>query len=236
MRNNWMSFLAMIFAIIALVITFLRIDVTISHDAFIGIMASFVGAAATIIVGAQLYNSIEAKRLMNDIRDRQNRLDTNLEEAYKSIGTIDAKIENVNMRIAEFDKKMEAADSKFNDLYSFAAFIQGFIVKEEKPMEAYKNFIDALYWGLGSERKSAVSPSFSCMDEIVEELEKMLINKTIIDKWDFQIDKISVSLNALQKHPKYEEFKRRFEVLEKRRVEIVEKINDYQSKNNKGKK
>lgn len=61
-----MSFLALISAVIALIITFLRIDVTMSHDAFVGIMASFVGAA-TIIVGAQIYNSIEAKRLMNDV-------------------------------------------------------------------------------------------------------------------------------------------------------------------------
>lgn len=69
MKYSWMSLLALVFSILALIITFLRVDVTISNDTFIGIIASFVGAAATIIVGAQLYNSIEARRLMNDIRD-----------------------------------------------------------------------------------------------------------------------------------------------------------------------
>lgn len=235
---NWWMIGSYAISILAIIFVLVEVNKVVSTttETFIGIVTSLIGAAATIIVGAQIYNSIEAKRLMNDIRDRQNRLDTNLEEAYKSIGTIDTKIGIVNSRIAEFDKKMEAADSKFNDLYSFAAFIQGFIMKEERPMEAYINFIDALCWGLGAEHRSAVPSSFNFMDEIVEELERMFVKKAVIDKWDFQIDKMSVSLNALQKHPKYQEFKQRFEVIEKRRVEIVEKINDYQSKNNKGKK
>lgn len=233
MKYSWMSLLALVFSILALIITFLRVDVTISNDTFIGIIASFVGAAATIIVGAQLYNSIEARRLMNDIRDRQNSLDTNIREAYKAIGCIDSKIKNVNSLIEEFDVKINLADSKFNDLYSFAAFIQGFIVLKERPMEAYKNFIDALYWGLGSEQKSAIKPSLNCMNNIVEELIQMSMKGSVIHDWNIQINQIPISLNLLKKHSKYKEISKSVELIEKQRIEIVNKIcNDNPS--NKG--
>ena len=224
MKNNWVSLLALVLSIIALIITFLRIDITISNDTFIGIIASFIGVCATFIVGTQIYNSIEARRLMNDIRDRQNKLDTDIKEAYKTIGNIDAKIENFNLLKAEFDDKIKSAESKFNDLYSFAAFIQGFTIFEEKPMEAYKNFIDALYWGLGSIRHSAIEPSLNCMENIVEELEQKFIKNSIVDDWDIQIDKIPISLNNLKKHPRYTEISKRVEYIENRRTELVKKI------------
>lgn len=223
-KNNWVSLLALVISVVAVILVSFHVEVTITHETFIGIMASFMGAAATIIVGAQIYNTIEARRLMNDIRDQQNRLDTNVKEAYKAIGSIDTKIENVNSRIAEFDTKMDIADSKFNDIYSLAAFYQGVIVVKERPMEAYRNFIDALYWGLGSEQKSAIEPCFNYMNNMVEELEEMLITRIVIQGWDIQLDKIPVSLNLLKKHPKYGDLKQRFEIVENRCDEIVDKI------------
>ncbi len=184
MKNNWVALLSLAISVIALIITFLRIDVTISNDTFIGIIASFIGICATIIVGAQIYNSVEAKRLMDDIRNRQNKLDINIEDVYKAIGDIDAKTKDINLLKAKFDKQINSADSKFNDLYSFAAFIQGFIVKEQRPMEAYKNFIDAIYWGLGSDRHTAIIPSLNCMNNIMEELDQKHIKQSIVNGWN----------------------------------------------------
>lgn len=226
-KNNWVSLLALVISVVAVILVSFHVEVTITHETFVGIMASLMGAAATIIVGAQIYNTIEARRLMNDITGRQNRLDDNIEKAYRTIGAIDTKIKNVNLQIAEFDTKMKAADSGFNDLYSFAAFIQGFVVRKERPMEAYKNFIEALRWGLESERKSAVVSSFNYMDEIVEELEQMTIAGSVIRDWNSQIDEIPISLNSLKSHPKYEELKQRVEALEKRRVEVLGKMSDF---------
>ena len=91
-------------------------------------------------------------------------------------------------------------------------------------MEAYKNFIDALYWGLGSIRHSAIEPSLNCMENIVEELEQKFIKNSIVDDWDIQIDKIPISLNNLKKHPRYTEISKRVEYIENRRTELVKKI------------
>lgn len=126
--------------------------------------------------------------------------------------------------IEEFDVKINSADSKLNDLYSFAAFIQGFIVLKEGSMEAYKNFIDALYWGLGSEQKYAIKPSLNYMDNIVEELRQMSMEGSVIHDWNIQINQIPISLNLLKKHSKYKEISKSVELIEKQRIEIVNKI------------
>lgn len=67
MKNNWVSLLALVLSIIALIITFLRIDITISNDTFIGIIASFIGVCATFIVGTQIYNLFETKKVKDDM-------------------------------------------------------------------------------------------------------------------------------------------------------------------------
>ncbi|EOS18568.1 MULTISPECIES: hypothetical protein [Parabacteroides] len=69
MKNNWVSLLALLISVIALIITFLRIDVTISNDTFIGIIASFIGASTTLVVGAQIYNSIETRKMKDDMQN-----------------------------------------------------------------------------------------------------------------------------------------------------------------------
>lgn len=69
MKNSWMSLVALVFSTIALIITYLRIDVTISNDTFIGIIASFIGASTTLVVGAQIYNSIETRKMKDDMQN-----------------------------------------------------------------------------------------------------------------------------------------------------------------------
>lgn len=234
MKNNWVSLLASVLSIIALIVTFLRIDITISNDAFIGIIASFIGACATIIVGAQIYNSVEAKRLIRDVENRQNRLDENIEKSYKIMGVVESNVKKLDSQMDDINMKIQLVNNRSNDLFSFSAFTQGCLLKEEKPMAAYKNFIDALWWGMGSEQKLVIIPSLNFMNEIVENLNMMNISKNITEKWNYQINEISVSLNQLKNHSKYEEISKRIELIEKQRIEIVAKIYNDNHNNNKG--
>lgn len=61
-KQNIVSWIALSLSIMACIVTWLRINVTITNDTFVGIMAGFMGACATIIVGAQIYNSIETSK------------------------------------------------------------------------------------------------------------------------------------------------------------------------------
>lgn len=61
-------------SIAAFVISWLRIDVYMTNDTFVGIMAGFMGACATILVGVQIYNSIETSRKIKDIDNLQTKI------------------------------------------------------------------------------------------------------------------------------------------------------------------
>ena len=66
-NSKALSWIAIILSVIAMIITWLRVEVTIENDTFVGLMAGFMGACATILVGAQIYNSIDTKNSINNI-------------------------------------------------------------------------------------------------------------------------------------------------------------------------
>lgn len=63
----------------AIVCTAFRIHIVMTHDTWIGIMSSLVGAAATLIVGTQLYNSIATRKQIKSIQSLQKELREKLE-------------------------------------------------------------------------------------------------------------------------------------------------------------
>jgi len=68
-KQNIISWIALALSIIACIITWVRVDVYFTNDTFVGIMAGFMGACATIVVGAQIYNSIEAKQSIKELQE-----------------------------------------------------------------------------------------------------------------------------------------------------------------------
>lgn len=81
MKNNWVSLLALGISVLALIFVSFHVEVTVTHETFIGIMASFMGAAATIIVGAQIYNSVESNKKLARIEVIQIELNQELNNA-----------------------------------------------------------------------------------------------------------------------------------------------------------
>lgn len=64
-RQNIISWIALVLSIIACIVTWVRIDVYFTNDTFVGIMAGFMGICATILLGAQIYNSIDTRNSIN---------------------------------------------------------------------------------------------------------------------------------------------------------------------------
>lgn len=71
-KQCMISWIALILSIIACIITWARIDVYITNDTFVGIMAGFMGICATILLGAQIYNSIDTRNSMNKMNELFN--------------------------------------------------------------------------------------------------------------------------------------------------------------------
>lgn len=70
-------------SIAAFVISWLRIDVYMTNDTFVGIMAGFMGACATIVVGAQIYNSIETSKKIKELEGLQTQVAKDIEYLKK---------------------------------------------------------------------------------------------------------------------------------------------------------
>lgn len=79
-----LSWIAIAFSITACIITFLDLDkAQITDDSFISIMSGFIGACATILVGAQIFNSIDTKNSINKINESFNNKINELNADYK---------------------------------------------------------------------------------------------------------------------------------------------------------
>lgn len=88
-NHNIVSWIALVLSIIACIITWVRVDVYFTNDTFVGIMAGFMGACATIVVGAQIYNSIETSRKIKELESLQTQINSDIkylkEEREKSL-------------------------------------------------------------------------------------------------------------------------------------------------------
>lgn len=80
-RSDWFSIIALALSLTACIITWLRVEIYTTNDTFVGLMSGFMGACATLIVGVQIYNSIEAKSKLKEIENTQHLLQQQLKEA-----------------------------------------------------------------------------------------------------------------------------------------------------------
>lgn len=85
MKKNWISWLALALSIAACIITWLRVEVYTTNDTFVGIMAGFMGACATIIVGVQIFNSIETKREISELKKSYEIKISNIEKVQEQL-------------------------------------------------------------------------------------------------------------------------------------------------------
>ncbi|MBU3834752.1 MAG: hypothetical protein H9949_03255 [Candidatus Phocaeicola merdigallinarum] len=72
--NTILSIWSISLSAIAIIVTMVRVDVYFTNDSFVGIMAGFMGACATILVGVQIYNSIETSRKIKNIDYLQTKI------------------------------------------------------------------------------------------------------------------------------------------------------------------
>lgn len=119
-NRNIVSWIALALSIIACIITWARVDVYFTNDTFVGIMAGFMGACATILVGVQIYNSIETSRKIKDIDNLQTKITKDIDFLK--------------------DKK-----ERLEHYTNYRTFISlGVATSKERPIFALKKYLNAL--------------------------------------------------------------------------------------------
>lgn len=76
-RQNIVSWIALALSIIACIVTWVRVDVTVANDSFISMIAGFMGVCATLLVGSQIYNSIETSRKIKELDEKLKKTECN---------------------------------------------------------------------------------------------------------------------------------------------------------------
>lgn len=108
--NTILSIWSISLSAIAIIVTMIRVDVYFTNDSFVGIMAGFMGACATIIVGAQIYNSIDTRNSMNKLNDsfeeKINNINTTYHERTSELKTLNEKLKT---DLSDLNKKLEEA-------------------------------------------------------------------------------------------------------------------------------
>ena len=93
MKNTILSILAIGISLLAIGFSILRITpFEITNDVYIGIIATFIGISVTLLIGYQIYNTIEIRReikevqlLSKDLKEKNDSLDIKLELQDSSI-------------------------------------------------------------------------------------------------------------------------------------------------------
>jgi len=199
MKNNWVSLLALGISVLALIFVSFHVEVTVTHETFIGIMASFMGAAATIIVGAQIYNSIEAKRQFTLLKKQQD-------EFYENFNKIKKEMPEIKSNIHVFWSLRENQQRQLQHLLCALYYqLQSDNVEKLKEIldDMDKCIMDAMY------RYTGYSGGVPCK-----------VNEDFMADINFEIEGNRV-IDYIKSNSKYFYIKERFEKLLSRRESLI---------------
>lgn len=149
------SWIALVLSIIACIITWARIDVYITNDTFVGIMAGFMGICATILVGVQIYNSIDTRNSINKLNESIEAKIKELESNYhKRRGESQVLNNKLQYEISNLNKDLEQAKEERilneNKIQSYILRVKGMTLERLQPFTAIIAFFQALEYSLKS--------------------------------------------------------------------------------------
>lgn len=226
--NKILSIWSISLSAIAFIAAFLRVDVYFTNDSFVGIMAGFMGACATILVGVQIYNSI-------DTRNSINKLNESFEEKIKEVESnyhkrmVDIQTLNNQLKydISEQDKKLEQAKEdrikNENIMQAFIARAHGVSLIDIQPFSAFIAFYKGLQKALENNDAEVTESILHDMEVIVNRMQKKEA-KNINKAHSNQLEIISPkTLKDFQLYPIIE---RRYKTLFNKLQEIKQLINE----------
>lgn len=197
MKKNWISWLALALSIAACIITWLRVEVYTTNDTFVGVMAGFMGACATIIVGFQIYNSIEYRNKLENISKMQSELAKELHEV-----------------------RQERIKSEHVLRYG-VNFTAALALSSKQPFTSFETYYKALIEALEANEPSYIEKSLHGLKCIVN----IVRNNTKYSKCDIKnIEKLTIQ--SLEKHRSYSFIASRYEEIHSEIMKEIERIMD----------
>lgn len=135
-KQNIISWIALALSIIACIITLIRVDVTVANDSFISMIAGFMGVCATLLVGSQIYNSIDISRRIKEI-------DNKLKETERAI------------QLLKEERDISEHYTKYN-----VHLVTGMSMSHHSPVYAFMQLFNALSEALYLKDAKAINKTF----------------------------------------------------------------------------
>lgn len=223
-----LSWIAIVLSIGAIIITFLDLDkAQITDDSFIGVMASFIGVIATILVGVQIFSSIETRNSINKLNDsvetRVKEVESNYHKRLREIQTLNNKLQ---YEITELNKKIEESKNERtqneNIMQAYIARAHGVSLIDIQPFSASIAFYKGLQKALENNDAEVTESILHDMEVTVYRMQKK-DTKDINKAHSNQLEIISPkTLEDFQLYPIIE---RRYKTLFNKLQEVKKLIN-----------
>lgn len=192
--NTILSIWAISLSAIAIIATMVRVDVYFTNDSFVGIMAGFMGACATILVGVQIYNSIDTRNSINKVNEsfekKIQELNSTHEAQMKELIVLTNKLDY------DFKKNQDNIKESNSRIKNQIKFAGGIAFFSTQPFSSYKLFYECLEFMLKKQDFDGIPTMLSNLEAIINRINLDGIKSTK------NIDDIeSLDFNKLKKYP-----------------------------------
>lgn len=203
-KKHCVSFIALFVSIITLCLFHLRISpFNVTNDSIAGFTVGLMGVCATIMVGWQIFSSIEYGKKLKLLEDKISDFNIERYELYDKIDELKKRVEIGLIR---------------NESGIF--FVQGLTFKETAKTTSYRSFLNAIYYSLEAGEFDRCNICMGHMKSIILEIEKCIKEKQECKKMlaNEGIDKL---VNEIISHIEYKSIKYNFEKIEDKRKSII---------------
>lgn len=225
-NSKALSWIAIIISVIAMIITCLRVEVIIENDTFVGLMAGFMGACATILVGAQIYNSIDTRNKIETINktfdEKIDKLNSDYDLKIRDINVLNNKL---SYELEALKKELQQAkvERETNEKKMEISVIQtrALAFVSTQPLSSFANFYKCLYFYIKINDTKKIQTILTNMDTLVKLIDnnyKKGIKLNI--KLEDQIRKLNYE--SIKKYPIAELIKEKYIGIHNKLIDIIQ--------------
>lgn len=228
--NNILSIWSICLSVIAIIGAFLRVDVYFTNDSFVGIMAGFMGTCATILVGVQIYNSIDTRNSINKLKEK-------IEQQIKELNSdnnnrlADIKILNNKLQydLAELKKELQQAkDDRIlseKEIRYNTVMATGLAFISIQPFKSYANFYICLKIALEINKHKLISTAIHNMSSLISTINDSIKRKEQINT--NYMDKIKgMNFKTIEKYELSKLIEKEYNEIHDKMLNIIDSLNN----------
>lgn len=229
-KQNIISWIALILSIIACIITWVRVDVYFTNDTFVGIMAGFMGVCATILVGVQIYNSIDTRNKIETINktfdEKIDKLDSNYDSRIRDINVLN---NNLTYELEVLKKELQQAkierETSEKKIGISVVQTRALAFVSTQPLSSFVNFYKCLCFYLEKNNPKKIQSILNNMDSLVKIIEN---NSKKGIKLNLKLEDYIRRLDyeSIKKYPTAELIQKTYVKIHHKLIDIIQKQKD----------